>query len=192
MESPLLLGVPLLGQLCQVPPTVLTVRPLCGPCHTRCGGDLSAGFLSQVDLESILQSPGGKAEYFSEATALRAFSLHCRLSIHLQHKVRRSPPQGRAGSSRQQCSLLSCLSVVCLSFVQFCTEGKVYLSILEDTGFWLENKVLSFIQDQEEEYLKRHRAVYQQIIQVRILNRHLPLLTGFVRGFKTFFSVLKL
>lgn len=94
---------------------------------------LKALEMSKVDLESILQSPGGKAEYFSEATALRAFSLHCRLSIHLQHK--------------------------------FCTEGKVYLSILEDTGFWLENKVLSFIQDQEEEYLKRHRAVYQQIIQ---------------------------
>ncbi|XP_016052423.1 PREDICTED: condensin-2 complex subunit G2 isoform X2 [Miniopterus natalensis] len=52
-----------------------------------------------------------------------------------------------------------------LEMSKFCTEGKVYLSILEDTGFWLENKVLSFIQDQEEEYLKRHRAVYQQIIQ---------------------------
>lgn len=44
----------------------------------------------------------------------------------------------------------------------------MYLSILEDTGFWLESKVLSVIQDQEEEYLKRHRVVYQQIIQVRL------------------------
>ncbi|XP_070279657.1 condensin-2 complex subunit G2 isoform X3 [Myotis yumanensis] len=94
---------------------------------------LKALAMSKVDLESILQPPGGKAEHFSETAALRAFSLHCRLSIHLQHK--------------------------------FCTEGKVYLSTLEDTGFWLESKVLSFIHDQEEDYLKRHRLIYQQIIQ---------------------------
>nr|KAF6271979.1 non-SMC condensin II complex subunit G2 [Pipistrellus kuhlii] len=89
--------------------------------------------MSKMDLESVLQPPGGKAEYFGETAALRAFSLHCRLSIHLQHK--------------------------------FCTEGKVYLTTLEDTGFWLESKVLSFIHDQEEDYLKRHRLIYQQIIQ---------------------------
>ncbi|XP_016016454.2 condensin-2 complex subunit G2 isoform X1 [Rousettus aegyptiacus] len=94
---------------------------------------LKALEMSKVDLESILQSPDGKPQNFTEATALRAFSLHCRLSIHLQHK--------------------------------FCSEGKVYLSILEDTGFWLESKVLSFIQDQEEEYLRLHRVVYQEIIQ---------------------------
>ncbi|XP_036211329.1 condensin-2 complex subunit G2 isoform X4 [Myotis myotis] len=94
---------------------------------------LKALAMSKVDLESILQPPGGKAEHFSETAALRAFSLHCRLSIHLQHK--------------------------------FCTEGKVYLSTLEDTGFWLESKVLPFIHDQEEDYLKRHRLIYQQIIQ---------------------------
>ncbi|XP_057587842.1 condensin-2 complex subunit G2 isoform X2 [Hippopotamus amphibius kiboko] len=88
---------------------------------------------SKVDLESILQSPGGSPHPLSEGLALRAFSLHCRLSVHLQHK--------------------------------FCSEGKVYLSTLEDTGVWLESKVLSFIQDQEEEYLKLHRVVYQQIIQ---------------------------
>lgn len=67
--------------------------------------------------------------------------------------------------------LLICLSVV---VGQFCTEGKMYLSILEDTGFWLESKVLSFIQDQEEEYLKLHRVVYQQIIQVRIFKTQKP------------------
>ncbi|KAG8506100.1 Condensin-2 complex subunit G2 [Galemys pyrenaicus] len=88
---------------------------------------------SKADLESILQSPDGKPHAFSEATALRAFSLHCRLSIHLQHK--------------------------------FCSEGNVYLSVLEDTGLWLESKVLAFIQDQDEEYLKLHRVVYQQTIQ---------------------------
>uniref|UniRef100_A0A8C9GM72 Condensin-2 complex subunit G2 n=1 Tax=Piliocolobus tephrosceles TaxID=591936 RepID=A0A8C9GM72_9PRIM len=88
---------------------------------------------SKADLESLLQTPGGKPCGFGEAAALRAFGLHCRLSIHLQHK--------------------------------FCSEGKVYLSVLEDTGFWLESKILSFIQDQEEEYLKLHRVIYQQIIQ---------------------------
>ena len=50
----------------------------------------------------------------------------------------------------------------------------MYLSVLEDTGFWLESKVLSFIQDQEEEDLKRHRVVYQQIIQVRIFSLSSP------------------
>ncbi|KAK2097118.1 Condensin-2 complex subunit G2 [Saguinus oedipus] len=94
---------------------------------------LKALEMSKVDLESLLQLPGGKPRVFSEAAALRAFGLHCRLSIHLQHK--------------------------------FCSEGKLYLSILEDTGFWLESKILSFIQDQDEDYLKRHRVIYQQIIQ---------------------------
>ncbi|KAM6215890.1 condensin-2 complex subunit G2 [Rhynchocyon petersi] len=94
---------------------------------------LKALATSKVDLESLLQSSGEKPRHFNQATALQAFSLHCRLSIHLQHK--------------------------------FCSEEKVYLSTLEDTGFWLENKILSFIEDQEEEYLKLHRVIYQQIIQ---------------------------
>uniref|UniRef100_A0A8C2PA04 Condensin-2 complex subunit G2 n=1 Tax=Capra hircus TaxID=9925 RepID=A0A8C2PA04_CAPHI len=88
---------------------------------------------SKGNLESILQMPGGSPPRLSEGAALRAFSLYCRLSIHLQYK--------------------------------FCSEGKVYLSTLEDTGSWLESKVLSFIRDQDEEYLKLHRVVYQQIIQ---------------------------
>ncbi|KAM5255154.1 condensin-2 complex subunit G2 [Ctenodactylus gundi] len=88
----------------------------------------------KADLELLLQSPGGKPPNFSETAALRAFSLHCRLSVHLEHK--------------------------------FCSEGKVHLSILEDTGSWIESKVLSLVQDQEEEHLKLHRAVYQQIIQI--------------------------
>ncbi|KAG3277136.1 condensin-2 complex subunit G2 [Ictidomys tridecemlineatus] len=94
---------------------------------------LKALEMSKVDLESLLRSPDGKPPHFSQAAALRAFSLHCRLSIHLQ--------------------------------VKFCSEGRVHLSILEDTGFWLESKVLPLIQDQEEEHLKLQRVVYQQIIQ---------------------------
>ncbi|XP_060052856.1 condensin-2 complex subunit G2 isoform X2 [Erinaceus europaeus] len=95
---------------------------------------LSALETSKVDLEAILRSPPeGNPHGLREASALRAFSLHCRLSIHLQHR--------------------------------FCSEGKVYLSILEDTGFWLENTVLSLLQDQEEEHQKLHRVAYQQVIQ---------------------------
>ena len=41
----------------------------------------------QGNLESILQTPDGSPPHLSEGTALRAFSLYCRLSIHLQHKV---------------------------------------------------------------------------------------------------------
>lgn len=47
--------------------------------------------------------PGGKHPNFSEAVALRAFSLHCRLSIHLQHQVSLAllhddvEPLGKAG-----------------------------------------------------------------------------------------------
>lgn len=112
-----------------------------------------------------------KPHNFNEATALRAFSLYCRLSIHLQHKVRPSlalyQNKKRIGTAGP---VLIHLSVV----GQFCSEGKVYLSPLEDTGFWLESKVLSFIQDQEEEYLKLHRVVYQQIIQVRSLKTQKP------------------
>uniref|UniRef100_A0A8D0RCE4 Condensin-2 complex subunit G2 n=1 Tax=Sus scrofa TaxID=9823 RepID=A0A8D0RCE4_PIG len=88
---------------------------------------------SKVALESILQWPEESPDRLSEGAALRAFSLHCRLSVHLQHKL--------------------------------CSGGTVYLSTLEDTGFWLESKVLSFMQDQEEEHLKLRRVVYQQIIQ---------------------------
>lgn len=75
---------------------------------------------------------------------------------------------------------------------QFCSEGKVYLSILEDTGFWLESKVLSFIQDQEEEYLKLRRVVYQEIIQVRALETQKPFFFPSLQcASRFFFSILK-
>ncbi|ERE72594.1 condensin-2 complex subunit G2 isoform 1 [Cricetulus griseus] len=47
----------------------------------------------------------------------------------------------------------------------FCPGEKIHLSILSETGSWLENKVLPLLQDQEEEYLKLRRDVYQQVIQ---------------------------
>lgn len=74
-----------------------------------------------------------------------------------------------------------------LVFGQFCSEGKVYLSTLEDTGSWLESKVLSFIRDQDEEYLKLHRVVYQQIIQVRSLGTWKP--CSIVMGFRVSFPI---
>lgn len=118
--------------------------------------------LLQADLESLLRSPDGKPPNFSESLALQAFSLHCRLSIHLEHKVCGIPPS--VGSSYQGDFLTD--PSLCGCVAQFCCEGKVHLSVLKDTGLWLESKVLALIQDQEEEYLKLHRVVYQQIIQV--------------------------
>ncbi|XP_038611676.1 condensin-2 complex subunit G2 [Tachyglossus aculeatus] len=41
---------------------------------------------SKAALESILQSSDTASHNFNQVTALRAFSLYCRLSIHLQHK----------------------------------------------------------------------------------------------------------
>ncbi|ELW69814.1 Extended synaptotagmin-2 [Tupaia chinensis] len=94
---------------------------------------LKALEVSKADLESLLQSPAGAPRTFDEATTLRAFSLFCRLSVHLQRK--------------------------------FCSEENVCLSDLEDTGLWLESRVLPLIRDQEEEYLEHHRTLHQQIIQ---------------------------
>nr|XP_045016633.1 condensin-2 complex subunit G2 [Jaculus jaculus]XP_045016634.1 condensin-2 complex subunit G2 [Jaculus jaculus] len=48
---------------------------------------------------------------------------------------------------------------------KFSSEEKIHLSILDNTGSWLESKILPLLQDQEEEHLKLHRDVYQQIIQ---------------------------
>ncbi|XP_028629032.1 condensin-2 complex subunit G2 [Grammomys surdaster] len=88
---------------------------------------------SKADLESFLHCPSGNPLNFNKTTALHAFGLYCRMSVHLQYK--------------------------------FCSEEKIHLSILNDTGSWLENKVLPLLEDQEEEYLKLRRDVYQQIIQ---------------------------
>ncbi|XP_052040792.1 condensin-2 complex subunit G2 [Apodemus sylvaticus] len=88
---------------------------------------------SKADLESFLQSPSGNPSNFNKATALHAFGLYCRMSVHLQYK--------------------------------FCSKEKIHLSILSETGSWLENKVLPLLEDQEEEYLQLRRDVYQQLIQ---------------------------
>lgn len=84
MGPPLAPGLPLPVWLCV--PSFRLFSPYMG--WLVSGSTACRLFVLQVDLESILQSPDGKPQNFTEATALRAFSLHCRLSIHLQHKVR--------------------------------------------------------------------------------------------------------
>ncbi|NXK74432.1 CNDG2 protein, partial [Amazona guildingii] len=76
-------------------------------------------------LGSILKATDAGSGSCNQATALRAFSLYCRLNIHLQNK--------------------------------FSENGKDYLSLLKETGAWIESQVLPFIlaSDQEDDISKR-------------------------------------
>ncbi|NXX52825.1 CNDG2 protein, partial [Scopus umbretta] len=80
--------------------------------------------VSKEVLGSILKANDGGSGSCNQATCLRAFSLFCRLSIHLQSK--------------------------------FSEEGKDYLSLLKETGAWIESQVVPFIlaSDQEDGILK--------------------------------------
>ncbi|XP_036616095.1 condensin-2 complex subunit G2 [Trichosurus vulpecula] len=91
---------------------------------------------SKKDILSVTQSSDAKLPNFNQATAIRAFTIYCRLCIHLYHK--------------------------------FCSEEKFYLSLLEETGFWIENQVLPIIHQQEEEHLKSCREIYQKTIQAYV------------------------
>ncbi|XP_053569802.1 condensin-2 complex subunit G2 [Bombina bombina] len=66
-----------------------------------------------------------------QATALRAFSLYCRISIHLQHK--------------------------------FSSEGRTYLSVLEEIGVWIESKVLANLESTSEDL--KDQKMSQQILK---------------------------
>ncbi|NXV02076.1 CNDG2 protein, partial [Cettia cetti] len=83
-------------------------------------------------LGSILK--GTDSGGWNQATCLRAFSLFCRLSIHLHHK--------------------------------FSEEGEDYISLLRETGAWIENQVVPFIlgRDQEDG-ISKHSDVSGLIIQ---------------------------
>ncbi|XP_030898720.2 condensin-2 complex subunit G2 isoform X2 [Melopsittacus undulatus] len=85
-------------------------------------------------LGSILKATDAHSGSYNQATALRAFSLYCRLNIHLQNK--------------------------------FSENGKDYLSLLKETGAWIESKILPFIlaSDQEDDISKRSN-VPELIIQ---------------------------
>ncbi|NXR74238.1 CNDG2 protein, partial [Pycnonotus jocosus] len=83
-------------------------------------------------LGSILK--GTDSGGWNQVTSLRAFSLFCRLSIHLQHK--------------------------------FSEEGEDYLSLLKETGAWIESQVVPFIlASDQEDGISKHSDVSEQIIQ---------------------------
>ncbi|NXO24517.1 CNDG2 protein, partial [Cisticola juncidis] len=83
-------------------------------------------------LGSILK--GTDSGGWNQATSLRAFSLFCRLSIHLQHK--------------------------------FSEEGEDYLSLLKETGAWIESQVVPFIlASDQEDGISKHSDVSELIIQ---------------------------
>ncbi|XP_009704225.1 PREDICTED: condensin-2 complex subunit G2, partial [Cariama cristata] len=85
-------------------------------------------------LGSILKATDAGSGSCSQATGLRAFSLFCRLSIHLQNK--------------------------------FSEEGKDYLSLLKETGAWIESQVVPFIlASDEEDGISKHSNVSELIIQ---------------------------
>ncbi|XP_061205278.1 condensin-2 complex subunit G2 [Neopsephotus bourkii] len=85
-------------------------------------------------LGSILKATDTGSGSCNQATALRAFSLYCRLNIHLQNK--------------------------------FSENGKDYLSLLKETGAWIESQVLPFVltSDQEDD-ISRRSDVPELIIQ---------------------------
>ncbi|NXA97790.1 CNDG2 protein, partial [Melanocharis versteri] len=83
-------------------------------------------------LGSILK--GTDTGGWNQATSLKAFSLFCRLSIHLQHK--------------------------------FSDEGDDYLSLLKETGAWIESQVVPFIlASHQEDGISKHSDVSESIIQ---------------------------
>ncbi|NWS63016.1 CNDG2 protein, partial [Chunga burmeisteri] len=85
-------------------------------------------------LGSILKATDAGSGSCSQATGLKAFSLFCRLSIHLQNK--------------------------------FSEEGKDYLSLLKETGAWIESQVVPFIlASDEEDGISKHSNVSELIIQ---------------------------
>ncbi|NXY16369.1 CNDG2 protein, partial [Atrichornis clamosus] len=85
-------------------------------------------------LDSILKGTDADSGSWSQATSLRAFSLFCRLSIHLQHK--------------------------------FSEEGEDYLSVLKETGAWIESQVVPCIlASDQEDGISKHSNVCELIIQ---------------------------
>ncbi|NXN58759.1 CNDG2 protein, partial [Rynchops niger] len=85
-------------------------------------------------LGSVLKATDAGSGSCNQATSLRAFSLFCRLSIHLQNK--------------------------------FSEEGKDYLSLLKETGAWIESQVVPFIlASDQEDGIPNHSNVSELIIQ---------------------------
>uniref|UniRef100_A0A8C5W7C7 Non-SMC condensin II complex subunit G2 n=1 Tax=Leptobrachium leishanense TaxID=445787 RepID=A0A8C5W7C7_9ANUR len=66
-------------------------------------------------------------------TALRLFSLYCRLIVHLQHK--------------------------------FSTEGRMYLSILDNTGEWIKTHILANLESNPDTS-EEHLGISQEVLKV--------------------------
>uniref|UniRef100_A0A8C3PJS6 Non-SMC condensin II complex subunit G2 n=1 Tax=Calidris pygmaea TaxID=425635 RepID=A0A8C3PJS6_9CHAR len=85
-------------------------------------------------LDSVLKAADADSGSCNQATGLRAFSLFCRLSVHLQNK--------------------------------FSEEGEDYLSLLKETGAWIESQVVPFIlASNQEDGIPNHSNVSELIIQ---------------------------
>ncbi|NXX03977.1 CNDG2 protein, partial [Larus smithsonianus] len=85
-------------------------------------------------LGSVLKATDAGSGSCNQATSLRAFSLFCRLSIHLHNK--------------------------------FSEEGKEYLSLLKETGAWIESQVVPFIlASDQEDGIPNHSNVSELIIE---------------------------
>ncbi|NXA16942.1 CNDG2 protein, partial [Ibidorhyncha struthersii] len=85
-------------------------------------------------LGSVLKATDAGSGSWNQATGLRAFSLFCRLSVHLQNK--------------------------------FSEEGEDYLSLLKETGAWIESQVVPFIlASDQEDGIPNHSNVSELIIQ---------------------------
>ncbi|XP_075127654.1 condensin-2 complex subunit G2 [Leptodactylus fuscus] len=101
------------------------------------------GLVKEV-LCSFMKPTKDISHKITQETALRAFSLYCRLSIHLQYKVN--------------------------------SDGRTYLSVLEDTGSWIENEVLAFLasddviseqqSDLSQGILKTYLTVCKDVVMV--------------------------
>ncbi|KAM9308200.1 condensin-2 complex subunit G2 [Gastrophryne carolinensis] len=89
------------------------------------------GLVKEV-LCSFIKPSEAVTNKLSPETSLRAFSLFCRLSIHLQYK--------------------------------FNSEGRTYLSVLEDTGGWIESQVLANLLSADP-LAEQQSDLSQQIIQ---------------------------
>ncbi|KAM5157680.1 condensin-2 complex subunit G2 [Mantella aurantiaca] len=89
------------------------------------------GLVKEV-LCSFIKPSEEVTHILSQETSLRAFSLYCRLSIHLQYK--------------------------------FNSEGRTYLSVLEDTGGWVESQVVGVL-GSGEPLSEQQSEMTQQILQ---------------------------
>ncbi|XP_008831281.1 condensin-2 complex subunit G2 [Nannospalax galili] len=108
--------------------------------------------------ECLLSAPQKKLNHLLKALEMSKANLESLLQS----------PSGNPPNFNKAAALhafgLHCRLSVHLQY-KFCSEEKTHLSILDDTGSWLEGKVLPFLRDQEEEHLKLQRDVCQQVIQ---------------------------